>query len=310
LGNNRYIKNSYYHEKTFFLRIGPRNLKFYAGIEHFAEWGGRRSDEQFDRSLSGFRNVLLARETENMNSETDGGVHAGDHRGVLDGGVYWETEGAAIHGYLQKPFEGKQDIDLHNKNILAGFIVSMKNNSRLEKVLFEFISTRSINNSIAGSKQESYYNNSVYKTGWEYQNNIIGTPLFLNTTRASKYFPKMRPFDWNVADSSIPGNANIINNRVFAMHTGAIYSITEVVGAKTLLTYTKNYGSLNNTTLFAPGKRQFYGLQEVYFRVPDKNLTVKAAIGLDIGQLTAVTGFLFGIEWSFPGHKNSEYDIR
>ncbi|MFI5130099.1 MAG: capsule assembly Wzi family protein, partial [Chitinophagales bacterium] len=46
LGNNRYIKNSYYHEKTFFLRIGPRNLKFYAGIEHFAEWGGRRSDEQ------------------------------------------------------------------------------------------------------------------------------------------------------------------------------------------------------------------------------------------------------------------------
>src|SRR5258706_1228623 len=46
LGNNRYIKNSYYHEKTFFLRIGPPHLKFCMGIEHFAEWGGRRGDHQ------------------------------------------------------------------------------------------------------------------------------------------------------------------------------------------------------------------------------------------------------------------------
>ena len=304
LGRDRYIKNSYYHEKTFFLRAGPANLKVYAGIEHFAEWGGKRGDQQLDGSWNRFWDVVFIKGTTSTTERAITTAHEDDHRGVLEGGVYWENDKAMLHGYLQKPFEEKNDISLRNKNLLAGFIVSMKNKySGLQKILFEIISTKSINDHVARPQRESYYNNNDYKTGWEYENNIIGTPLFTNRTRANKYFPEIRPFDWNAADSSIPGNANIINNRIFAIHIGGLYAITEIVQGKTLLTYTKNYGSLNDNILFTPNKNQFYGLQEISYRVPDKNLTITAGLGFDWGQLGSAVGGVLRIEWNITGQK-------
>ena len=88
------------------------------------------------------------------------------------------------------------------------------------------------------------------------------------------------------------------------------FSISDGIGGKTLLTYTKNYGSISNSVPFTPGKKQFYGCQEIYYRISDKNLIVKAAIGIVIGQLSSVTGFMFGIEWSFPTRGSDEYDTR
>ena len=307
LGSNRYIKNSYYHEKTLFMRIGRGHLKFYAGVEHFAEWGGDRGNRHYDRSAQAFRDVLFIKGADDNNSEARAGVHRGDHRGTMDGGLYWENEGAEIHAYLQKPFEGKEDISLKNKNMLAGVMVSLKNKDRgLQKILAEVISTTTINYHVTAIKRESYYNNSVYRTGWEYEDNVIGTPLFTDRIRGNKYFPGIRPFDWNAADSAIPGNSNIINNRVFAIHVGASYSVSDDIGGRTLLTYSRNYGDLNYSPEFNPGKTQFYGLQEIYYGIPRLNLTITAGLGLDCGELTKgpLIGGLLGIEWNIIRHIN------
>ena len=309
LGSNRYIKNSYYHEKTFFLRVGRGDIKFYGGIEHFAEWAGERGNQHYDRSPKAFWDVVLGKETDNTDPEAGTGLHAGDHRGVVDGGVYWENGAATVHAYVQKPFEGKQDISLKNKNMLAGFIISMKNKDiGLQKILVEIISTTAINNHITSTRRESYYNNSVYRTGWEYEDNVIGTPLFMNRTRGNKYFPEIQPFKWNAADSAIPGNANIINNRVFAVHVGGSYSISDAVQGKTLLTYTRNYGGLNYSEQFTPYKSEFYGLQEIYYWIPQLNLTLTAGLGFECGQLskTPVIGGLLGIEWNIARHINRD----
>jgi hypothetical protein len=307
LGPDRYIKNSYYHEKTFFLRAGAGSLKLYAGIEHFVEWGGIRGGRQLDRSWTGFWNAVFAKSTNTGNERLSNGAYEDDHRGVLEGGVYWENDDATLHGYLQKPFEGIHDISSRNNNGLAGLIVSLKNKETgLQKILFEILSTSGIDYHVASPQRESYYNNNDYKTGWEYQGNIIGTPLFINRTRAGKYFPEIHPFDWNAADTSIPGNANIINNRIFAIHIGGLYLVTGQVRGKTLLTYTKNYGSINDNILFTPNKNQFYGLQEISYQIPDKNLTITAGLGLDLGQLGSVMGGVLRIEWNITGQKNRD----
>jgi hypothetical protein len=301
LGSNRYSKNSYYHEKTFFLRVGVRRLKVYGGIEHFVEWGGSRAGQQA-QSMNGFWNAFLGKSTDQNN---DGG-REGDQRGVIEGGLYWENDNVLLHAYLQKPFEGRQDISLRNKNALAGLMLSVKNNEPgLQKIVAEIISSKDINDYIDPARRESYYNNSVYKTGWEYQNHVIGTPLFLNRTRLSKYIPDVVPYNWDAPDTEIQPNANIINNRVFAVHLAALFVFNDMLTSKTMLTFTTNYGNINNQELFSPARKQMYGLQQFRFGLPKKDLTFIAGIGFESGQLgtTSTVGGLLGIEWNIASRE-------
>ena len=71
LGHDRYIKNSLYHEKTLYLRAGTGALKLYGGIQHFAEWGGQRGDQQTDQSVKGFWNVFFLKEIMTMQITAD-----------------------------------------------------------------------------------------------------------------------------------------------------------------------------------------------------------------------------------------------
>jgi len=303
MGEDRYIKNSYYHEATFFLRFGARALKVYAGIEHFAEWGGTRGTQQIGKGLGSFWDAVLVKEVE---SSPEDPMHGGDHRGVIDGGASWENQNLSVHGYLQKPFEGKNDIGFGTMNGLAGLSVALKDRyTGLQKIVLEVINTQNVNKNTAANKLESYYNNSVYKTGWEYQNNIIGTPLFLNRVQGANYFPEIKPFDWNAPDDSIPGNSNIINNKIFAVHAGALYSITGNLDSKTLLTYTKNMGSPVYGELFTPAKEQFYCLQQFSYELEKYNLTINAGLGFDFGQLSHddAIGILVGLVWTIPVHE-------
>lgn len=297
LGADRYIQNSLYHEKTLFLRFGARNLKLYGGFQHFAEWGGHRGDLQFNQSLGGFKDVFL------LSTKGDGSL-SGDHRGILEGGAYWENDAVKFHAFLQKPFEGRHDIGPGTKNGKLGLIVSSKEDyTRLQKIILELVYTESIDKNIASNQRESYYNNSVYRTGWEYMDNIIGIPLFTNRLRASKYFPAIESYNWKTGEE-IPGNSNIVNNRIFAIHTGALYSFNDRTAAKTLLTYVQNYGAPGIEAPYAPHKRVFYALQEIRYEVLKYNLTITGAIGLDYGDLSSmnVTGGLIGIEWNFFPH--------
>lgn len=306
LGKDRYVKNSYYHEATFFLRAGARKFKIYAGVEHFAEWGGNRDGQSFGTTMKDFWNAVFIREIDKGNSETNS--HKGDHRGVIEGGASWENSDFQLRAYLQKPFEGKNDIGFKTMNGLTGIVLSLKDRYMgLQKVVVEVINTGDINTDIPVNKLESYYNSNIYKTGWEYRDNIIGIPLFTNRVRGSHYFSSIQPFDWNAPSDSIPVNANIINNRIFAIHAGALYTLSEHLEGKTLLTYTENYGSSVYSSLFAPVKKQFYCLQQFTYGLDKYNLNINAALGFDPGQFDHrdVVGIMLGVEWTIPVHAKS-----
>lgn len=300
-GNNRYMKDAFYHEKNLYLQVGKRRFKLYGGIQHYAEWGGRRGAVQLERSWKGFIDVLLVKEADDGSVGTSiNGIlpnRPGDQRGLLEAGFKWENEKILLHGYQQTPFETGRDIDIRNVDRLVGLSVILKKSNFLKKALLEFIYTKRMLDFVPSFDRQSFYNNGYYKTGWEYENRIIGTPLFINRRRGINYSPDFTPFDWNAADNSIPGNSNIINNRIAGIHIGTTYNFSKKFTGKTILTFTQNYGTYD-PLFFAPNKDQLYTLQQLSYQTV-QGLTLTAGIALDSGELTKNAGFMFGIKKQF-----------
>ncbi len=303
-GNNRYMKDAYYHEKTFYVQLGKKKLKLYGGVQHFAEWGGRRGNLQLERSLKGFFDVLFVKAADDgsVGTSTNGRLpnRPGDQRGLLEGGFRWENDKIIIHGYNQTPFETGRDVDIRNVDRLLGLSLTLKKaNSVLKKVVVELLDTKDMLSFVEPSDRQSFYNNGFYKTGWEYEDRIIGTPLFINRVRASKYFDRYVPYNWDSPDSTIYGNDNIVNNRVIGFHLGVLYGICPRLEAKTFITTTRNYGTHSTTSPFLPHKDQVYTLQQLTYKSPIAGLVFTAAVAIDNGDLTDNAGFMFGIKKQF-----------
>ncbi len=305
MGDQQYIKGSYLHEKMLYLRIGKERLRVYGGIQHYALWGGNRFDlPPIKSSFSNYWDVLIGKVSDDgtvINTEIAPN-RPGDHRGVLEGGIQWETDNIKLLLYNQSMFETGQNIDLKNTDRLLGLsYVNKKEEPFLEKATIEFINTKKMNDWLPLRVRESYYNNGVYLTGWEYRGNIIGTPLFINRNRGSKYFDNVEPFDWNAPkDSIVKKGWNIINNRVTGLHLGAKYNIANVLKARTLVTFTRNFGNYH-TEPITTAMTQWYTLQEIIWPTPVKGITVNAGLAFDWGDFGGNTGGMLGIQWDLNG---------
>lgn len=305
MGEHQYIRNAFLHEKTIYFRVGKRKLKLFGGLQHYALWGGNRDGlPDIKTSFSDYVNVVLAKEADDgtVNSDEIRPNRPGDHRGVLEGGIDWENDNMLLRLYNQTPFETGQGIDIRNVDRLLGIIyINKKESPILQKLTAEFIYTKQMNDFFPLNVRESYYNNGVYLTGWEYMDNIIGTPLFINRQRGSKYFETVKPFDWDAPLDSIRGKGwNIINNRVTGIHLGAMYNIIPDLSAKTLLTYTKNFGTYH-TGVFNPARTQWYALQQVNYQTPLQGLSLTGGVALDWGDIGDNAGFTLGVQWQFRG---------
>lgn len=301
LGNNRFL-NSYYHEKNLYLRAGKKRFKFFAGLQHYAEWGGRRDGIELDRSFKGFLNVFLAKPNADDGSGIDptqaqyAVYYAGDQRGIFEVGFDLETNNHLLHFYHQTPFDGSWGVDIRNIDNLSGIsIVPKKEKAVVKKVLAELIYTKQAENYAPVDNRQAYYNNGYYKTGWEYNNMIIGTPLFINRYRAQDYVyfqqRSIKPFDWN--SPNIPGNSNIIYNQIVGANLGLLLQFSNKFSGKTKITYTN--GQYQNS---GPNLSQFYTLQELYYRFSN-SLNLSAGFALDAGDFTNNVGGLVGVHWQF-----------
>lgn len=299
MGENQFMKNAYLHEKNFYLRVGKKKLKLYGGIQHYAVWGGSRDDFfSTDKSWGGFLNVLLVKEANDGSVQGDIAPNrAGDHRGVIEAGAEWENDDIKINLNNQTPFDMGQGIDVRNiDRLLSLSITNKKPDAKLKKILFEFIYTKQMNDFYKQQYRESYYNNGIYRTGWEYNDQIIGTPLFVNRVRGANYFDSIEPYDWNAPASTINSLSNIIGNRVVGGHVGFVYALTKQIETKTLLTYTQNYGDYGRA-IFMPYKRQWYSLQQFSWAMPGSQLSFTGSVAYDWGQLSKNFGSMIGVEW-------------
>ena len=297
MGGDRYLSDGFYHEKSLYVQILRNKLKLYGGLQHFAEWGGRRGNLELDRDLQGFLNVLLVKEA------YDGGGlpsyirpgRAGDQRGLLEFGADWEDDDVRLHLYNQVPFETGIGIDIRNIDRLLGVSAEWKERETgFQKVLVEFVHTKQMED--YGREVHSYYNNGNYRTGWEYKDRVIGTPLMINRNRAQYYFPTIKPLDYSQSDTIRYLVENIVSNRLVALSVGAVYKITPTLTSKTNLTVSRNYGSLYPNEFTTPHQNQFYGYQELKYQ-GEGRLGAGLGIGADLGNLGSVVGGLLQLNY-------------
>ena len=86
------------------------------------------------------------------------------------------------------------------------FVDFKKNKSILNSVLLEFTYTKTMSNiPRSASGPDNYFNNGIYKSGWTYHGNTIGSPYFT---------PK--PIDDGITSGVIVGD-----NRFAAFNIGA-----------------------------------------------------------------------------------------
>ncbi len=299
MGNDQYLTKAYYHEKTLYMRLLlGKKLRLYGGLQHFGIWGGERGNTHLDRSLDGFINVLLVQE-----ARDGGGLpsnirpgRAGDQRGLIEVGADWENEKVLLHFYNQTPFETGVGIDIRNIDRLAGLSVQLKNKPRgFQKVLGEFIYTKQMES--YGRELHSYYNNGVYRTGWEYEDRVIGTPLFINRTRAANYYSTIHPYDWHAPDTAIGPSTNIVNNKVVGFNLGVIFRFSDRISSKTNLIFTKNYGQLYANEFSAALPSEFYSLEEIYYTPLNSRWSFMIGAAVDAGDLSDNVAGVLKVEW-------------
>ncbi|MFC3198961.1 capsule assembly Wzi family protein [Parapedobacter deserti] len=300
MGEEQSMKRAWLHEKTFYAKLGNGPFKVYGGVQHFAIWGGERGRFVLDRSWKGFFDVLFVKEA-NDGSVPDGRRpnRAGAQRGLVEFGGDLEFDDVLWHMYFQVPFESGMGIDLRNIDRVGGLNVMLKNHRWLDRLMFEFIYTKQME-SFQDRELQSYYNNGVYSTGWEYHYRSVGTPLFLNLYRGSNFLP-FNAVNWRHDNTGNMGNRNFINNRIVGGHIGMLHRYAPGIVGRTMLTYTRNFGTHNNVITRSP-RNQAYTLHEVAVdvkRIP--GLQLSAGIAVDAGGFYDNVGGLLGIKYNVFG---------
>lgn len=282
---------TYLHQKSLYFRFGTPSskLKFYAGLNDNVQWGNNKdifSKNEFTLSpWEEYTHVVLSRRFEYS--------QVGNHLGSLDLGLTYDTPSLTIMVYRQNFYD--KDGLKHLANAADGLNgVSFTSRTtddqrfRLKKVNFETLYTK---NQAAGAVKrlgllgyEDYYNNYIYREGWFYHGNGLGTPL-ITTTLDGK--------------SELPRNEReyFINNRLLAFH-GAASASGKTWSTLLKLTYSMNYGTFSTEKAFGD-RKQFSGYLEVSkaFR-HDFSLGLAAAV--DAGDvLPSSTGVITKLLKSF-----------
>ena len=210
------VKNFYLHQKSLYFRLGKPDWKFhfYGGFNHQVQWGGEllypdpknefSIDGQVGSSFNDYLNVVTGKSLAGVGDTTKNGItdalnRSGNHLGTIDFGFDINTNNFSILCYRQSIYEDGSLAYLSNINDgLSGVSITFKKTERanfhFNKVIFEYLNTTSQGGSIGGEStssrlrgRDSYFYNSLYRDGWQYNFNIIGTP-FLNLTDRNRIY--------------------------------------------------------------------------------------------------------------------------
>lgn len=307
--NNRTdVKNFYLHQKTLYLKIGKPNGKFhiYGGFNHQVQWGGELKypdpnnisayNGKVGSSFSDYVGVVtgrsLAASTDTIKvGKNDSGNRGGNHLGTLDIGFEIKTQKVDILCYRQNIYEDGSLFYLNNiTDGLNGISLKFKGGQdklfSIKKITFEFLNTMSqggeggSDNTISRLRgRDSYFENGVYRNGWIYLNNSIGTSLII-----------------------IQSN---INNRVELYHLafeGLLYKIKH----SWKLSYINNRGSYGKEIY----KPQFSGYFQSEISLKN-NIGIQSSIVVDSGQyLSNNIGFGICIKKSFDNMSFNQTNKR
>ncbi|WP_177204900.1 capsule assembly Wzi family protein [Hymenobacter arizonensis] len=305
LGDTPDIKGAFLHQKSLYLRFGKQRLTAYGGLTHFAQWGGTFSS---GRAPSRFRDYLriLAGASGNAGDPVyqqgpiDVANAVGNHLLIPDFGIAFRQDKATWRLYTQTIFDkgvgdssntNKRDrlagLKIFSSDRLVGLSWEAHHRGLLQQVVVEGIYTKHQGGPIIYQGRDNYYNNGTYTMGWQYQNRIIGTPLFLNRQTAERYGIPL--------DANVLRGWSVVSNRIAGLHVGLKGTLTPTLSYRLLATHVQHYGNYYNDAYFTPAKQQTHLLLELPFHFSHFSVTV--AVGSDFGNLASSTAGLLRWEW-------------
>ena len=279
------VKNFYLHQKSLYLKLGKPDWKFhfYGGFNHQVQWGGTLLypdplnqsgiGGQVGSGFNDYVNVVTGRSLAvvgdtSKNGGNDALNRAGNHLGTIDIGFDINTSNLSILCYRQNIYEDGSLYYLANiSDGLNGISVKIKKKSdakiKLQKIVFEYLNTinqsgtteyENTNARLRG--RDDYFNNSVYKNGWVYTNQTIGTP-FINQSSSSNY-------------------GIIERNRVEVYYLGIQASLLQIP-SYLKLSYINSYGTYVKPVA---NKQQLNVLLQTTFNLK-KDLNLKTSLSID-----------------------------
>jgi hypothetical protein len=289
------VKNFYLHQKSLYFKLGKPDWKFhfYGGFNHQVQWGGTllypdpknlyAVNGKIGSSFNDYTNVVLGRSLGVEGDTTKNGLNdatnrSGNHLGTLDFGFDVNTDKFSILFYRQSIFEDGSLAYLGNiKDGLNGISITVKKSSNstinLQRITFEYLTTTNQGGTISADAtnsrlrgQDNYLNNGVYRNGWSYNQNSIGTSFINNvsTTGLTSLF--------------------FNNSQVQAFYMGISGQMNEVISTEIRLSYSKNIGSYSIP--FDKPKEQFSGVLKMIKTLRKYNHTIAFVnLAFDSGNL-------------------------
>jgi hypothetical protein len=262
-----YAQNRLLHHKSVYalIREPSGKLPFYLvlGVEDCVQWGGWSS--RYDNLPQSFHDFLRIIVGASGGKDAPSGEQInrlGDHLGnyTVKGGYKLPALDFAV--YKQHLFTDNSGMEYANwRDGIWGFECSLPQWNFVKKVVFEYIQTTNqsgpfhfpfdIDSSpmkvrIGGG--DSYYNHSIYTTGWSYFGGAIGNPLLTSP------------------EYNTNGNLGFMDNRIKAYHLGVKGSLTSTFSYRVLGTDMYGYGTQSRP--FLKRKHNFSGLFECTYAYP------------------------------------------
>ena len=255
------------HFKT---TISP-TFEVITGLDHYAQWGG--TSPQYGAqpsSLSDYIKIIFGAEGGDNATANDQGNALGNHIGNYLLQFNYNKENISLAFYYSHPFEDTSGREMTNwqDGLYGVFVDFKKNKSILNSVLLEFTYTKTMSNiPRSASGPDNYFNNGIYKSGWTYHGNTIGSPYFT---------PK--PID----DNGITSGVIVGDNRFAAINIGA-NGFLKSLPYKILLSHTTYYGWFGQE--YDPNPYQFSGILDLVIPQDIFNLPfdVAACFAFDAG---------------------------
>lgn len=292
LDKDRFVESAFVHEKFLFLRFfAPEDFPVHghAGLIHNATWGGTHPVfGPLPQDFEAFLRVFAVQRGDTLDTTRTLGNSVGTYEFALT----VNTSSLAAMAYRQFYLEDKP----HAANLrnpwdgLWGVSLKFKNTPRfIRGLLWEHVYTKRQGAKYSEGElkgKDSYYFNSIYRSGWTYHGRTIGLPLlFADAQRRS-----------------------VVNNIVIAHHVGLEGAFTSRITYKAFFTYSRNYGAARVcpdaacetvASLRTPRTDQYSVLFETTGSfLKNRPLDFFAALAFDFGDLYPENvGAMIGISW-------------
>ncbi len=265
LDDDRYVDDTRLHHKSFHLVYhNKNNFKINLGVQHFVQWAGVSSEYgQLPNTFNDYVRIITGMSSDEVGDQEVNAL--GNQIGSYEINVKSKINDLDVEFIYNHIFEDASGMKMGNfPDGRYGLYVEDNRDSFwgtpwLTAFMYELYYTKNqsrgrVSSLVDGA--DNYFNNNLYRSGWTYNNRVIGVPFIL------------------LNDNRFRIGTNILT----VHHLGMRGQLFEKLPYRFLLSYRKNYGVKDS--FFEETSEVFSTLLEV--ELVNSDYQLKALLGADI----------------------------